>query len=126
MDKKYEIQLFKGEKKIKTIDNKSPLLLFTNHIITLIANGITQKFHGNNNDIEKVIYSLLNHTLISKMRNKALSKAINELDIYGILQYIALTVHIAIFPVALVSCCVSLKALKAFNPLTTRKIMSPN
>ena len=51
------------------------------------------------------------------MRNKALKKAISELDIYSILQYMALTVHIAIFPVALVSCCVSLKALKAFKPM---------
>ena len=117
MDKNIDIQLFKGDKKFKSIENKSPLLLFTKHIVKLISNTITSTFQSNNNDVEKIIYSILNKTLITKMRNKALKKAISELDIYSILQYMALTVHIAIFPVALVSCCVSLKALKAFKPM---------
>ena len=117
MDKKYEIQLFKANLKIKTIENKSPLLLFTNNMVHLIANGITQTFHGNNNDIEKVLYSLLNKTLINRMKTKALKKAISEWDMNSILQYMALTVHFAVFPIAFVSCCVSVRALKAFKPL---------
>ena len=66
---------------------------------------------------EKIIYSSLNSTVIQLIKAKALFTAIREWDWYEILQYLALGVHVGIFPIALVSCCVSLKALHAFRPI---------
>ena len=119
MNKDFELQLFKDSKKIKTIQNKSPLLIFSKYIISIIHKGIEQKFINtiNNNIVDKIIYSNINETLLQLMRLKAIKKAISDWDMYSILQYMALSVHVAIFPVALVSCCVSLKALKAYKPL---------
>jgi len=42
---------------------------------------------------------------------------VTEWDWKNILQYAALFVHVGIFPIAVVSCCVSLKALHAFRPV---------
>jgi hypothetical protein len=118
MNKKYNINLLRDNVKIKAIENLSPLLIFSQFIVSLLHGTEEINFQPSQQIlIEKIIYSGLNATIISLFKSKALQRAIKNLDWMTLLQYGALFVHIAIFPIALVSCAVSLKALHAFRPL---------
>jgi hypothetical protein len=117
MDKKYTIQTTKNNQ-VTTIENTSPLLIFTKSILSFLYKTEILNFQPSQDiAVEKIIFSAINSTVINIMKLKALKQAVLNWDFYSILQYAALTVHVAIFPVALVSCCVSLKAMKSFKPL---------
>ena len=119
MNKKYTTQTTK-DNKVTNIENTSPLLIFTKSILSFIYKTEILNFQPSQSITVKkknIIFSALNSSIINIIRNKALKRAILEWDFYSILQYAALTVHVAIFPIALVSGCVSLKALKSFKPL---------
>jgi len=104
--------------RIKTLENKSPMLIFSPHTICAMLGTEEVRFPNNKGvSTEHLVYSALNSTVQNMIRLKAIHRMITDWDWKNILQYAALFVHVGIFPIAVVSCCVSLKALHAFRPV---------